>query len=160
MTIDTTYEKISTEFPEAISKIEKQKKKSKAKDSKEPLKDFTFFFSIAEKVEGCSAQDPFNGKGIQKQIEERKLGVEKRLAKRLPNLMVSIKAKLGRCYLYTNLDTVPSTIIDAYRTMIQEEVTEETRIDNLTDEQREQELEECLKGLRGPGFAEFRIKGN
>jgi hypothetical protein len=96
-----------------------------------------------------------NGRGSKKNRS-----VEERVEDDCRRTTVSIRGSVGRWWGYGTLKKgeCPPEVRAIYEESAREDVAEETRISNLSDEERQKETEEVLRQLRGtPGFFEFHL---
>ena len=89
--------------------------------------------------------------------EEVKGGMwEPSVEERIGNIYCSLYAHCGRKKKSVSLDKVPQKLIDRLNEQEEESNKEQERIDNLTEEEKQAEVEALLKQLRGySGFIEL-----
>lgn len=128
--------------------------------SKKLGKGIKWTYVWCQSIQSTNFMDIISGKAQQEAAKERTKTLEQRLADVKPCIGCSLKGQVGKKSHTVMLDEVPDKVLDSYRTQFAKDIAEEQRVDALTDEQREAEVQSLLKELRkDPGFMEFRVRG-
>lgn len=141
--------------------------KTKSKDT--PEGEFVYAYSWSERIECDSFADIIGGNALARQQAERAKTVEEKIADRIQRSSVALTIKAGRVSKFYRISgyfpgegndrtgtPAPIEVISVIQKQETDRVAEFQRIENLTPEQRQVEIDEALGILRGqPGFFAF-----
>jgi hypothetical protein len=150
------YEVILQRYPESVNKIMQKLQKGKSKEKNSKPEEFEWCFDCSVEGRAYQFNDILNAQADR--AKEDAMTIEQKLKDYASRCHVYISASKGRWWGSDNTRiTIPPEIIEAQRKQYEADQKEKTRIANLTPEQKDSEIEQLLKRLRGtPGFIEIR----
>lgn len=161
MRININYETAKERHPEAVEQIVKKLRSGKSKHKDDEPSTLNWHYSYCIAVKGYSGTEFIEkvltpmAQGKEPEHEPKPETVEEMVAERLSAVRISLSADKGRWWASgVNLeDYRPLEMIDEFKKQAQEQLDEQHRVDNLTEEEKQAEFEEALKQLQGsPGF--------
>lgn len=155
METEISYSKMKKLFPNEVAEVMSKLRKSSSKEKKAKESSLTWSFDWRQQIKGMSFDEMLKSIGQPKP----KKTVEQKLKELRKSLLISVKGQKNRWIGFSKqINVIPDEVLEFYKSSYQEQEDEEKRIENLTEEQREKELEEDLKELRKyPGFVEITI---
>lgn len=162
MTIETTYQNVKENYPEALKELESKLRKGKSKYKDSSIDEFEYSFSVAEVIEGISGTDFM--KMIQDEIksreeEEKPESIDEVVNRRVSNSSASINMKTPTSVYNESIDELPPEVEESYRESEEENRREQERLDNMTLEERREYEQELIDELSSMGGF-FGIVGN
>lgn len=143
---------------------------SKTKAKNTPEADFEYSYSWSERIEGDSFADIMTGKALARQKAEQERSLEMKILARVNRSSVALLIKAGRVSKYFPIAghfpgtedrtgwPIPVEVFEEIKEQETKQAKEQDRINSLTPEQRQAEIDEALACLRGsPGFMEFHL---
>jgi hypothetical protein len=155
--LETTYEVVKERYPEAVATAVARLRKGKSKHKDAPEENLTWSFDWSIRIDGMM-------NGVQF-FESLKTGgppkppefdtFEEYWADYETSVSVCLRAKIGRWQGCSEiLPKVPNEIKEHQRPYWEKDKADKARIASLSPEEREAEVQECLRKLSGnPGFA-------
>jgi hypothetical protein len=158
MFLEVPYKSLLQSHPGAVQEALGTLRKGKSRHKADPPESFTWGFSWCVTVEGFSFEDLLSGRVPAVVPEE---APEERVRAYARRCSVCVQVRKGRAYAYSaQLPEVPEAILDQYRVAIEVEAGENARVEALSPEEREREIQGLLSQLRkDPGFMEISVPG-
>jgi len=161
MRLETTYELAKERHPEQVEEIIATLRRSKSKQKNANPEDLNWYYDYCKAVKAHSFMEVIENARTRAQEPPSNPCVEARVASMVEGLHFRLSASrkhwIGTAQL--NEGFVPPELIAQFVERAEEERAEQERIDNLTPEERDAEVQELLGELRqDPGFMEFEIR--
>lgn len=160
MKIQTTYKSVKNQYPKETHSIEQKIRTKKNKYNEDEFDTFDWYFNWGVSIKGNTFQELIDGTAHKEQIDWNSMSVEDQVADTVARLAVTIIAKKGKSRVSSDvLSKAPTEIEDFYRNTYQEHKDEQNRINGLSQEKRDKELEEAIRELsKHGGFSIMTIK--
>jgi hypothetical protein len=156
MKIPIAFQIVSSRYPNQLLEIHSKLKNSKSKEKNVPLEEWNWNFDYCVRItNGCfKLSDIFNKGVVPKHQTPQEI-----YADRLNNTFCSITASKGRAWLQSStLAELPQEIKDSWAKQKEDSIKEQKRVDSLTPNQKQEEINCLLKQLRkSPGFMEIKL---
>ncbi len=142
------------ECPEALADLERQHRAHTGK--KRSFDEYHLGYSVSVQINGgCSFQEMLDSISRPRHPEP---SMEERIQDEISRTHVYLTASLGRSHIHTPVRPVPQTVVSKIREGAQRDYEERARVSRMSPEQRDREIQEALRQLRGsPGFVEMNI---
>jgi hypothetical protein len=150
-------EKISTSGVFKVKLIaEKKLKRSKAKKKGKSIEELIWFVSYCEEItDEFSFEDILKGKRAQSAQERAKWTTKEKVDDIVSRTKASLGAGMLGASASVELEAVPQILRDEIHASVLKEEAECARVEALSPEEREKELQDIFGALRGPGFIEL-----
>ena len=160
MELLTSYEEAEKVSEQGVFKLEheayKKLRRSRAKNKGKDTSELTWFISYCEEITGDhSIEDIFSGKRAQDEFEKSKRGTKEKVDDIVSRTQASLGARMPGAYVSAELEEVPQVLRDEIHNRVLKDEAEQARVDAMSPEERQQNIEELLGELRGPGFIEL-----
>jgi len=153
-----TYEEVQTRYPQRVAEALARLRKSKSKWRNASPETLTWAYSWSKQAKAMSLFDVL---AEMKNPQPKKVLTEQqRVDEEIGAYTLNLDIETPGAHYWSekfSIDELPPEIVEEVRARIQADTKEKERIDALTPEQQEEELEELLKQLRKPGFFEIHI---
>lgn len=157
---DLNYEEALKRHPEEVKKIVAQLRKGKSKHRGEPPENLSWSYSIAVRIESActSGLDLLTGKMHEEAVKWDALSLDEKVADTIRRTFTSLDASCGRWRGQELVPNPPEVQIQT-RAGLLEQQHERERVDALSPEESEKELQEILKELgKSPGFVVLEVR--
>jgi len=164
MKISIDYNTVMERHPEEAKKIVEKLRKGKSKHKNDDPSTLNWFYSYGIKIEGCSGADLMDMIAKGKIPEDpRPDNVDEIVADQLSRVCLCLSADKGRWWASGPglEDYRPPEMIEQFKEQAQKELNERKRIENLSVEERQAEVNDCLKKLsKSSGFMAITTSPN
>lgn len=172
MNIPLTAEIVKERYIDAYNAFVEYLRNSKTKSKNTPESDFEYSYSWSEQIQGESFADIMNGKSLARQKADQEKSMDVKIAERMQRSSVGLFIKAGRVSKFYPIagyypgendrtgQPIPVEVFMEISHQEQEAHAEKLRIDSLTPEERQSNIDELLGSLRkNSGFSEVRLPG-
>ncbi len=168
MKVQISYDEVKRRFPDEVDLIMAKLRKSSSKEKHRDEEDLRWEFSWGQQIQMYTFDQVFKGKPERaKTFPElfEEATRENVLFFLGESIIWGINGRVGRWSgsgtpQMQKLHPLPNEILDLYVDMYNKQIIEQKRIASLSPKERDQEVQECLRQLRGSsGFVELRIGG-
>lgn len=149
-----SYTKLKKQYPDQVAEVEAKIKRSKNRLKNEKPNTFTWGFNWGVGIAAMNI-----GEFVQQVAKERRDPTEdEAVADYKTRVFASVSAIVGSTtYCSDGNIPCPKEIEDNYRKSLRAEAADKVRFAALTPEQRQNEINDLLSQLRGPGFMEINL---
>ena len=136
---------------------EKKLRRSKAKNKGKSINELVWYITYCERVEGHSLEDIFSGKRALEAATKAQRTVKEQGDDIVSRTSALLCAKMPGAYANIALKEIPLVLRDEIHIRVLKEEAEQARVDALSPEESEAEMQELLSELEGPGFMALKI---
>lgn len=164
MKLPISYEEAQKQYPTEVAACVASVRKGKSKDKNTDPSTWRWFFSWGESIEAVSFGSLIRSAAMARHKPAANPTPEEKLAAVLPNILgMSLDGvppnKRTQGVASLTKGVVPAEVQAYLLNIYKEEAAEKARVDSLTPEQKEAEMNAALAELRkGGGFMELRIR--
>ena len=151
MKIDITGNLAKIRYPVEYQTFLASLRTSKAQANKTSVIDFKYSFYWGEMVQSDTFEEISNGIAQEKVRMATLRTIEQKIIDRIENSSVNLVIKANR-FSKSYPIIIPVEVINEIKRQEQEAVQEKTRIDSLTSEQKQTEINELLSSLKSSSF--------
>jgi len=139
-----------------LYEAEKKLKRSRAKNKAKSVGDLTWFISHCLEITGeHTLAEIFEGTRARDEAEKSRRPTKEKVDDIVSRTHASLGAKCIGAHVTIELEEIPQVLRDDIHNGVLKEEAEQARVDAMTPEEREQDIQELLGQLRGPGFIEL-----
>lgn len=158
MRLEITYEQALREYPKEVDEIIRKIRKGRSKHKNAAPETLTWEFNWGVRIDACSFEDILSGKAHADQRREAEKTIDEKVNDYASRCSVILQAWREKMFAGSErLEPVPSQILAQYRKQLEKTLEEQTRFNDLTPKEQQEELEDLIDQLRGPGFVALSV---
>lgn len=163
MKVSISFEQAQSRYPDLVEKVLSDLRRGKSKEKNREASELAWSLEWEQHIKVMSFREMLESVGQPSDNFSDRYAVATRenvLEYLRDSILWGLFAQVGRWkgYVSSTSTTLPNEILDVYIQSYQEDINEKQRIAALTPEERQSEIQECLRKLRkSPGFVEMTV---
>lgn len=154
--INISYEAALANHPKEVAELQKEAakklKKSKAKNKGSSIDELTWEYSVCTRI--TNSGTIYNV--LFKEKSHKNYSLEEKIQDQISKTEVGLSATMNGAWASCSISGVPEVVQESIRDSITKQHEEQMKFDNMSEEDKQQELQDILKVLRkSKGFIEI-----